>query len=145
MGEQLVDKSGVTRVLVGAGTARRALKASAAALFAAAAVAVTPDVAEAQTFDPTIVDTDGNVPVYEVCIPEDPFLGDIGGGYVPTYDGLGNVFGYIEVNVCALERAGAGPNDLAYVIEHEMGHARGLLHTNDPRDLMYPAYRITGT
>jgi hypothetical protein len=124
--------------------ARRAAKLSVAALFAVATMAVAAP-ADAQEVDPSVADSDGYVPVYLVCVPEDPLLGDIGGGYIPLDDGFGGVEGIIMVNVCALERLGAGPNDIEYVIAHEMGHAAGLLHSDDPNDLMYPAYRITGT
>lgn len=129
-----------------AGKARRMAKLLVAVLFAVVALAVAaPDRAEAQAVDPSIADSDGYVPVYEVCLPADPGLGDIGGGYVPySPDGV-TVEGFILLNVCALEELGAGPNDIQYVIAHEMGHAAGLLHSDDPNDLMYPAYRITGT
>ncbi len=128
-----------------AGTARRAAKLSVAALLASAAMAVAvPDRADAQAVDPSVADSDGYVPVYEVCLPEDPSLGDVGAAYIPYYDGYA-VQGFILLNVCALERLGAGPNDIQYVLAHELGHAAGLLHSDDPSDLMYPAYRITGT
>ena len=125
---------------------RRGLKLSAALLLIGAAlVGSAPGYAQAQTLNPSIADSDGYVPVYEVCIPEDPLLGDIGGGYFPLDDGFGGVEGVIFLNVCALESLGAGPNDIEYVIGHEMGHARGLEHSDDPNNLMYPEYRITGT
>src|SRR5215217_3578710 len=123
---------------------RKAAKLPVAALFAVAILAVAAP-ADAQEVDPSVADSDGYVPVYTVCLPEDPLLGDIGGGYAPLDDGFGVVAGIIVINVCALERLGAGPNDIAYVIAHEMGHVAGLLHSDDPNDLMYPAYRITGT
>jgi hypothetical protein len=126
--------------------ARRVAKLLVAALFAVVIVTVAePASAGAQEVDPSVADSDGYVPIYTVCLPEDPLLGDIGGGYAPLDDGFGGVEGIIVINVCALERLGAGPNDIAYVIAHEMGHAAGLLHSDDPSDLMYPAYRITGT
>ncbi len=112
----------------------------------AAAQALNPSVADSNApLNPSIADSDGYVPVYEVCFPEDPSLGHIGGGYVPFDDGFGGVEGVIFVNVCALEELGAGPNDIERVIAHEMGHAMGLEHSDDPNNLMYPAYRITGT
>jgi len=117
-----------------------------AVLLTTAAVAGTvPGYVAAQAVNPIFADSDGYVPVYEVCLPEDPSLGDIGGGYLPLDDSFGGVEGVIVVNVCALAELGAGPNDIDYVIAHEMGHARGLEHSADPGDLMYPAYRITGT
>lgn len=129
-----------------AGKTRRMVKLSVAALFTVVALtASAPERAEAQAVDPSIADSDGYVPIYEVCLPADPGLGDIGGGYVPySPDGV-TVEGYILLNVCALEELGAGPNDIEYVIRHELGHAAGLLHSDDPNDFMYPAYRITGT
>jgi hypothetical protein len=125
---------------------RRVVKLSLAVLLMTTLVAGTvPGYAAAQALNPSIADSDGYVPVYEVCMPEDPLLGDIGGGYIPMDDGFGGVEGVIFVNVCALEELGAGPSDIEYVIAHEMGHAQGLPHSDDPNDLMYPAYRITGT
>jgi Matrixin len=125
--------------------ARRFAKLSVATLFAVVSVVMAPAPADAQAVDPSVADSDGYVPIIETCIPVDPSLGDIGGGYVPMDDGFGGVAGVIILNVCALAELGAGPNDIEYVIAHEMGHAEGLLHSTDPNDLMYPSYPITGT
>lgn len=124
--------------------ASRAAKVSVAAFFVIATMVMSSAPADAQVVDPSIADSDGYVPVYEVCLPEDPFLGDLGAAYIPTYNGS-TVEGFILLNVCALERLGAGPNDIQYVLAHELGHAAGLEHSNDPSDLMYPYYPITGT
>ena len=128
--------------------ARRAAKLSVAAVFAVAAMTVAaPGIVEAAPIgflppdsDIGFADTDGNVPLYQACFP-----GDLGAFYAPyTYDGV-TVEGSIVVNICALERLGAGPNDIAVLLEHEMGHARGLLHSDDPNDIMYAYLPLTGT
>ncbi len=132
-------------ISLAAENAHRMAKLSVAALLTVAALTAVVDPAAAQAVDPTIIDSDGQVPLYEVCLPADPLLGDIGGGYIPTDDGFGGVAGVIVLNRCALEDLGAGPNDIEYIIAHELGHAAGLLHSDDPSSLMYPAYPITGT
>ena len=129
---------------------RRVAKLSVAILLITATLAGTvPGYAVAQAVNPSIADSDGYVPIYEVCLPEDPSLapigGHIGGGYIPLDDGFGGVEGVIILNVCALEALGAGPNDVERVIAHEMGHAMGLEHSDDPGNLMYWAQPITGT
>ena len=112
----------------------------------AAAQALNPSIADSDApLNPSIADSDGYVPIYEVCLPEDPSLGHIGGGYIPLDDGFGGIEGVIILNVCALEALGAGPNDIETLIAHEMGHAMGLEHSDDPGDLMYWAQPITGT
>lgn len=127
------------------GKAHRMAKIAAVALFAAVVMVVAADRADAQEVDPSIVDSDGYVPIYEVCLPADPLQGEVGGGYFPLDDGFGGVEGIIILNTCALEALGAGPSDIEYVIAHELGHSQGLLHSDDPNSLMYPAYPITGT
>ena len=130
-----------------AGTARRVAKLSVAAFVAAAAMVVAaPGGAGAAEIgfltpdsDIGFADSDGYVPLYRDCLPN-----DLGAVYVPYYDGT-SIIGSIVVNECAIERLGVGPNDLERLIEHEMGHARGLLHSDDPDDIMYPYLPVTGT
>jgi hypothetical protein len=128
-------------------TARRAAKLSVAALLAAAAMAVAaPDPVDAADVgflgpdsDIGFADSDGYVPLYRDCLPN-----DLGALYVPYYDGT-SIIGSIVINECAIERLGVGPHDLQLLLEHEMGHARGLLHSDDPNDIMYPYLPVTGT
>ena len=162
MDEKLVEARITQRVSSVAGTTRRAAKLSAAALISAVVMAAAAGPAEAQPVllgtvtvnqvdsqapvDPSIADSDGVVPVYEVCIPEDPLLGDIGGGYLPlSPDGGFTVEGVIFLNACGLQKLGSGPNDIQRVLAHELGHAAGFLHTDDTSDLMFPFYPPTGS
>ena len=129
------------------GMARRMVKLSVAALFAATAMMMTTpngaDAAEIGFLTPDsdigFADSDGYVPIYRDCLPN-----DLGAVYVPYYDGA-SIIGSIVVNECAIERLGVGPKDLALLLEHEMGHAQGLLHSDDPNDIMYPYLPVTGT
>ena len=94
---------------------------------------------------PSIADTDGRVPIYAVCfgsIPSEPYVP--GAAYIPEYNG-DTVEGIILLDVCAAQELGLGPTDIQRALEHEAGHARGLLHSDDPRDIMYPVLPITGT
>lgn len=128
-------------------SARRAAKLSAAAFVVAAAMMITtPGGAGAAEIgfltpdsDIGFADSDGYVPIYRDCLPN-----DLGAVYVPYYDGA-SIIGSIVVNECAIERLGVGPKDLALLLEHEMGHAQGLLHSDDPNDIMYSVLPITGT
>ena len=123
------------------------VRLSVATLLAAVAIAVAaPDRADtaeigflAPDSDIGFADSDGYVPFYHDCLDN-----DLGALYVPYYDGT-SIIGSIVINDCAIERFGVGPNDLQQLIEHEMGHARGLLHTDDPDDIMYPYLYVTGT
>jgi Matrixin len=130
-----------------AGIMRRMLRFALATFLAAAAVAVAvPDRADtaeigylAPDSDIGFADSDGYVPLYHDCLDN-----DLGALYVPYYDGT-SIIGSIVINDCAIERFGVGPTDLQRLIEHEMGHAQGLLHSDDPNDIMYPYLPITGT
>jgi hypothetical protein len=142
-GKKLIKRTMTSR----AEAARRAAKLSVAALVAAAGmVMAAPGGAGAAEIgfltpdsDIGFADSDGYVPIYRDCLPN-----DLGALYVPYYDGT-SIIGSIVVNECAIERLGVGSNDLALLLEHEMGHARGLTHSDNPDDIMYPYLPVTGT
>ena len=126
-------------------TVLRAAKLLVSALLAAATLVVVADHAGAQEIDPSIADTDGYVPIYTVCFGSDsnePYVP--GAAYIPFQNG-DTVEGIILFDVCVAEDLGLGPNDIQLALEHELGHARGLLHSDDPNDIMYPVVPITGT
>ncbi len=115
------------------------LKLSVISLFMAVAATLIMANAANASYEYSPVDSDGYVPVYSTC-----FAGSQVGYYSWYSDGY-TVSGAIYVNDCYLQSLGAGPNDRARVIEHEMGHAQGLPHSSDPSSVMYPVYTITGT
>jgi hypothetical protein len=124
---------------------RKSTKLMAATLLAATVVVVAADRANAQEVDPSIADTDGLVPIYTVCFGSDasePLVP--GAAYIPFQNG-DTVEGIILFDECVAEELGLGPNDIQLALEHELGHARGLLHSDDPNDIMYPVIPITGT
>ena len=136
-----------TALVPAVGAARRFARLSVASLLVTTGIAMatagsavaaevgflTPD------SDIGFADSDGIGPIYRDCLPK-----DLGAVYVPYYDGT-NIIGSIVLNECAIERLGVGPTDLERLLEHEMGHARGLLHSDDPNDIMYPYRYVTGT
>jgi hypothetical protein len=144
-GEKLAEKTVALAVAPTARTVLRATKLLIAAFLAAATMAVVADRAGAQEVDPSIADTDGYVPIYTVCFGSDPSEPYVpGAAYIPFQNG-DTVEGLILFDVCAAEEVGAGPNDIQRALEHELGHAQGFLHTNDPDNIMYPAVPVTGT
>ena len=86
-------------------------------------------------------DSDGYVPVHSVC-----YSGTGAFAYYSWYsDRYGNVEGAVYVDDCLLADYGAGPYDRQRVIDHEMGHARGLPDSSDPASYMYAYYTVTDT
>ena len=141
----MAEKTVSLAVAPTARTVLRAAKLLVSALLAAATLVVVADHAGAQEIDPSIADTDGYVPIYTVCFGSDssePYVP--GAAYIPFQNG-DTVEGIILFDVCVAEELGLGPNDIQLALEHELGHARGLLHSDDPNDIMYPVLPITGT
>jgi hypothetical protein len=120
------------------GSALGWVRAWSVGLLAAVAVAVVMAQGAEASYG-GLADSDGHVPVYSACYP------GVELGYYSWYSDGYAVYGTIHINDCALARLGAGPHDRRMVVAHEMGHARGLLHSPDPNSYMYWYYDITGT
>lgn len=83
-------------------------------------------------------DSDGYVPITYSCL---------GSGAAGIYSWLsigGQTYGKVTVDQCLLESFGAGPQDFARVIAHEMGHSKGLLHSSYASSIMSPVMLILG-
>lgn len=117
--------------------AYRAFKLAIAAGVATILMMVVASEAQA-SYGTVRADSDGYVPVSYSCM-----VGNSVGIYNWVFDGS-TTRGSITINQCALDRLGAGPQDLQQVLAHERGHARGLNHSSDPSSVMYPVIRITG-
>ncbi len=120
------------------GGCKKIVGLSATILLAAIMLFVTPEDAYASDTG-SWADSDGYVPIYSVCYATNEV-----GYYNYSWDAYG-VYGEILINDCALDRLGAGPMDRQRVIAHELGHSRGLPHSSDPYDVMYPIFTPTGT
>lgn len=66
-------------------------------------------------------------------------------GFYSWYNDGFATYGTITIDDCALASMGAGPGDRERVLAHELGHANGALHTDDPANIMYPTVSITGS
>ncbi len=128
--EQLIKVAEKRRTRLAVEAPRRVVKVSVAILLMAAAMIAATMMNRAQAAD---------VPIYSACWSDNQT-----GYYHWETDASGNLNHYIEVNDCALERLGAGPQDRDRVIAHEMGHANGLPHSADPSDIMYPVIPVYG-
>lgn len=107
------------------------------ALLVASTLALTAQEASA-SYGTARADSDGYVPVTYSC-----FGGGAVGLYSWFFDGS-QTYGKVTVNQCLLDSLGAGPQDFARVVAHEMGHARGLLHNSYASSVMSPVLYITG-
>ena len=115
----------------------RAVKLCVAGLCMALVMVLAAEEADASV-GPVSVDSDGYVPVTYSCF---------GGSAVGTYNWFsvgGQTYGRVTVNQCLLESLGAGPQDYARVIAHEMGHSKGLLHSSYASSIMNPVMFILG-
>ena len=113
------------------GTGRGGIRAAVAAAVLALTPLVVAQRADAQYS--ITADSDGYVPVYDVC-----FAGGTEVGYYSWYNDGYTTTGEISIDSCLLESLGGGPGDYDRVLAHEQGHAAGYGHSSDPNSIMYP-------
>ena len=96
-----------------------------------------------------LVDSDGKIPIEEVCQPNAEWLAQTGVSVLRDADTLRvvEVRYRIEINDCRFRKLDAGRRDRDRIIAHEKAHARGWDHwegTPWTNAAFFPRYRITG-
>lgn len=94
-------------------------------------------------------DTDGKVPVEWECeAGGDNWLGWTEGYYVTDPGGkVVEAVWTVHVDRCKIRRLGGGDRDIRFVERHELGHAHGFAHYEEPerKNPAYePGYTLTG-
>lgn len=116
----------------------KVLKLCALGLCMALVMAFTAQTAGASVGYSRAADSDGYVPITYSCF---------GSGAAGLYSWFWNgyqTYGEITIDQCLLNSLGAGPQDFARVIAHEMGHSKGLLHNSYASSMMRPILTIIG-